>query len=340
MTQGTFCTNCGEALQFGARFCEKCGQAIGATTPAIASPQATATRRSQRRFPWWTLIIGAGCLGFMCVVIVAAGGLAFFSDLNIVLPAVPVLDGTTTSIPATSMPATVLVQPSQPTNLPDPTPAPSPTAKPTDSGPTLTGDQHLDDHSLYDDFSSDALGWPTFDDGSTILKYENLAYSFQVTEPEYYDWAYFPVDFIPYEIWFDVQGQTGLQEGTFGVFCHIQDADNYYYAEFDLETNSYILAQRLNGEDIPLTKQNTVGQFWYETSALKSPPTTVNRIGVSCYLDSITLFINDQWVDEVNVKQPFDKVGEAAFFVYAFDFAGENGYKVLFDNVEVWQPVQ
>jgi hypothetical protein len=45
-------------------------------------------------------------------------------------------------------------------------------------------------------------------------------------------------------------------------------------------------------------------------------------------------------VDEVSVSKPFDQPGEAAFFVYIFDFAGENGYKVFFDNVEVWQPVQ
>jgi hypothetical protein len=260
--------------------------------------------------------------------------------LNVVLPAMPVLDGTATPKPATSMPATVPVQPSQPTNLPDTTPVPSPIAKPTDSGPTLTGDQRLDDHSLYDDFSSDALGWPIFDDGKTILKYENEAYSLQINESDYIDWSYFPVDFIPYEIWFDVQGLPGQQDGTFGVFCQYQDADNHYYVEFDLQTNSYIIAQFLNGEDIPLTKQNTVGQYWYETGALKSPPTTVNRIGISCYLDSLTLFINDQWVDEVNVPQPFDQPGEAAFFVYAFNYAGENGYKVFFDNVEVWQPVQ
>ena len=102
------------------------------------------------------------------------------------------------------------------------------------------------------------------------------------------------MDFIPYEIWFDVQGLPGRQDGTFGVFCQYQDADNHYYAEFDLQSNSYIIAQYLDGEDIPLTKQNNVGQFWYETDAFNSSPTAVNRIGVSCYLDSITLFINDQ----------------------------------------------
>jgi hypothetical protein len=97
---------------------------------------------------------------------------------------------------------------------------------------------------------------------------------------------------------------------------------------------------RVDGEDIPLTEQISAGQYWQSASALKSPPTSINRIGVSCYLDFITLFINNQWVDEVSGGQPFDRPGKAAFFVYTFDFAGENGYKVFFDNMEVWQPVQ
>jgi hypothetical protein len=272
--------------------------------------------------------------------------LAYFSDLNIVLPAFPAQPGPATSLPATSIPVvTVPVQPSEPTDLPAPTLISFPTTVPTDSSPTdfgstLTGDQRLDDHSLFDDFSSGALGWPIVDDGKTTLKYENQAYSFQIKEPEYYDWAYIPVDFIPYEISFDVQGLAGSQDGTFGVFCQFQDADNYYYVEFDLQDNSYLIGQSVDSEDIPLTEKNSVGQYWQSASALKSPPTAVNHIDISCYLDSITLFINDEWVDEASVGQPFDEPGEAAFFVYAFDFAGVNGYKVFFDNVEVWQPVQ
>ena len=342
MTQGNFCTNCGAALQPGVRFCDKCGQAIGAGTVAPARQQAPVRAPQKRRFPWWTVILGVGCFGILCLAVVAAGGLAYFSDLNVVLPALPALTQPVATVPAPSLPApTVPAQPPQPTNLPEePALVPSPATAPTDSGPALTGDQRLDDHSLYDDFSSEALGWPVAEDSTIVLKYENEAYSFQIAEPDYYDWAYFPVDFIPYEIWFDVQGLSGPQDGTFGIFCQFQDADNYYYVEFDLQDNSYLIGQFVNGEDIPLTAQSSAGQYWQSASALNSTPTSVNRIGVSCYPDFITLFVNDQWVDEVSVGQPFEQPGEAAFFVYAFDFADEDGYKVFFDNVEVWQPVQ
>lgn len=282
----------------------------------------------QKRFPWLAVVLGVGCVGILCIgVLLVGGGATFFLTQKTTSPSVPE--------PVSTVPVEV------PDNLPEATQiVPPPATAQTDSGQTLTSEQHLDDHSLYDDFSSDALGWPLFDDGKTTLKYENQAYSIQITEPEYYDWAYFPIDFIPYEIWFDVQGLAGLQDGTFGVFCQFQDADNYYYAEFDLENNSYVIGQIVDGEYIPLTKENDAGQYWQSADALNAPPTSVNRIGVSCYLDVISLFINDQFVDEVSVQQSFDEPGEGAFFVYAFDFAGEDGYKVFFDNVEVWQPVQ
>ena len=282
----------------------------------------------QKRFPWPAVILGVGCVGILCVgFLVIGGGAAFFLTQSTESPSVPE--------------PVVTVQVLPPETLPEPTrTVPPPATVPADSDSTLTGEQRQDDHSIYDDFSSDALGWPVYDDGKTIIKYENEAYSFQIAEPEYIDWAYFPVDFIPYEIWFDVQGPPGQQDGTFGVFCQYQDVDNHYYVEFDLGSNSYIIAQYLDGEDIPLTKQNDVGQFWYETDAFKSSPEDVNRIGVSCYLDSISVFINDQLVDQVDVPQPLDDPGEAAFFVYAFSYAGENGYRVFFDNVEIYQPVQ
>ena len=282
----------------------------------------------QKRFPWLAVILGVGCVGILCVgFLVIGGGAAFFLTQSTESPSVPEPVVTVQVLPLETLP--------EPTRT-----VPPPATVPADSDLPLTGEQRQDDHSIYDDFSSDALDWPVYDDGKTIIKYENEAYSFQIAEPEYIDWAYFPVDFIPYEIWFDVQGPPGQQDGTFGVFCQYQDVDNHYYVEFDLGSNSYIIAQYLDGEDIPLTKQNDVGQFWYETDAFKSSPEDVNRIEVSCYLDSISVFINDQLVDQVDVPQPLDDPGEAAFFVYAFSYAGENGYRVFFDNVEIYQPVQ
>lgn len=297
----------------------------------------------KKPFPW-AVVLGVGCLVILCIVIVGVVlVLAFFIPLRretqtATQPEVVFATEATVPMPLDTPLPTVTTQATAAATV---TQAVQPTnAAPTDTGLGLTGQQQVSENAIYDDFSSDALGWPVYDDGMTVLRYEDQAYLFQITQPEYYDWAYFPVDFIPHEISFDVRGPEGEQNGTFGLFCHFQDADNYYYVEFDLETNEYVIGQIRDAEYIPLTQEDENGQFWHFSSALNSPPTATNRISVSCYLDSITLTINNEMVDQVSVTQPFSQTGDAAFFVYAFDFADENGYKVYFDNVEAYQPVQ
>ena len=281
----------------------------------------------QKRFPWLPVLLGVGCVAVLCgVVLVGGGGAAFFLKNRTEAPYMPE--------PA----ATIVIV--EPTSVYKPTSAASPAPEPTEPRSTLTGAQSLTEYSLFDDFSSEALRWPVYSGDVSIMGYDNQAYSIQITEPEYFDFVPFPVDFIPYEIWFDVQGLSGTQDGTFGAFCHFQDLENYYYVEIDLETKEYLIGQFYEDESIALTKQNSAGHNWWETNTLKSSPAQVNRIGLSCYLDSITLFINDQLVEQVDVEKPFDQPGEAAFFVFAYDFAGPAGYKVFFDNVETYQPQQ
>jgi len=213
------------------------------------------------------------------------------------------------------------------------------TPQPTARGVTLTGEQFRDDHGLVEDFSSKAFEWPEIDDGMKILKYEDGGYSFQLLEKDSFDTVYLPVTFNPSEIGFGVRAVEGYQDGTVGVFCHLQDQLNYYYVEFDLLTSSYVIAQSLDGEYIPLTTQAADGTYWHEAAALKDA-NSVNHINISCYLDTIFVMANTEVVDEVFIETPFTKKGKAALFVYTYDFAGDEGYKVIFDNVEAYEPVQ
>lgn len=213
-------------------------------------------------------------------------------------------------------------------------------AEPTTSQPNLTGNQYLDESSMFDDFSSQALGWSVFDDGKSIFKYENEAYAIQILEPDYWDWSSFPVDFIPYEVQFDVQPATGQQDGNYGVFCQYQDFDNYYYVEFYQVRGMYWIGQYVNGEKIILNSQRTGEDFPQYVEALNSSSDATNHVSIGCYQDIITLYINDQWVDEVDIQQPSKQLGKAGFFVWAHEEAGTTGYKVFFDNVEAWQPTQ
>jgi hypothetical protein len=314
---------------------------------------------NQNRSSTWLIVLGIGCAVILCIALVIIIIASFFvvrqrtvSTIVTDMPAVTVdiFPFTDTPVPTEESslvpPTDTPVATNEPTQ-PEATLAPSftPTLEPTitevtDPGLALTGDQELTEYSLFDDFSSDALQWPIYDDGKTVFEYADDAYHMQILEPDYFDWAYFPVDFVPYEIWFDVTGASGPQDGTFGVFCHFEDIDNYYYVEFDLEIDSYIIGQAVGGEYLYLTEENSDGGNWQTTTAFTSSPSDTNQIGVMCYLESITVFINNQMVDDVSVTQPHNEPGEAAFFVYAFDFIGENGYQIWIDNVETYEPQQ
>lgn len=286
---------------------------------------------TKRGFPWWGVALVVGCACVLCVGVLGLGGLAYFSQAT----SEPPISKFASPIPPidTEQPTITIAPDVQEPTL-------SATTEPTGSVPSLTGSQEASEYRIYDDFSSDALGWPVFDDGKTITKYEDGLYSFQIKEADYSDWVYMPVDFSPFEIWFDMKSAAGPQDGTAGVFCQYQDQDNYYYVEFDLGTASYVIGQFVNGENIALTPENAQGQYWHTSSALNSAPDAVNRIGIGCYQDFITLFINDVWMMEVTVQTPAETLGEAAFFVYTFPFADAEGYQVYFDNAEIYKPVQ
>lgn len=291
----------------------------------------------------WILPVGIGCVVILCLCGGAVGGFfllqnqvvsiisdAGFEDL---LPTefrsiieetalAPIVE--VTEMPEATQPP--IEEPSTPTD--------QPSTPPDDS--TMPGDgQYQDEFTLVDDFSSNAFGWIEYEDEITILKLENGAYSFQVLEPAYYDWSYVPVDFFPSFITFDVYGLPGEQDGTFGLFCQYQDEFNYYYVEFDLQTNEYVIAQIVDDEYILLNEPLAEDYDWLTTSAFSENPEDTNTITVDCTLDTFSLIINNELVNSVFIEDPFTNPGDMAFFVFAYEFAGTEGYKVFFDNVVV-----
>jgi hypothetical protein len=309
--------------------------------------------KNQTGFPWKTVLIIIAVFTVLCCCLAASiGGFVYYLsqsgeglpdnlNFNFNLDGKPVEETApdtqpTIAYPEAAEPTKVTSQPGaqEATTGESPTEAPA-IVEPAETSSELTGKQEKSDYRIFDDFSSNALGWYQKEEDSYAVKLENETYTLQSTEKDYMAWAEFPVEFIPYEIAFDVKGPAGKQDGTFGVECQYLDDDNLYYIEFDLGTNEYTISEKKDGESIPLTKENSSGQFWHKASALKSPPTSANHIGISCYLDTITVFVNGKLVDQVNIKDPLPETGIGTFYVYAYDFADENGYKVIFDNVEI-----
>ena len=207
----------------------------------------------------------------------------------------------------------------------------------SDTGSTANGSsggQTSTDSYFADDFSTSDLGWLEYDDGATIIKFEEGAFSFEVTEPDYLDWTYVPTSFYPTTIEFDVRGRSGPQDGSFGVNCNYLDENNHYYVEIDLGFHDAIFAMIQDGEFVPLTEETSEGQYWLKLSYLNDPPDSINHVKVSCTQQTITLWINDQLEYEIQVSDPFTEPGDMALFLYTYDYATD-GYKVFFDNVIV-----
>jgi hypothetical protein len=323
-----------------------------------------------KRSPWITVLIIGVVLIFLCIcALVIGGGAAYFFmqsgesipgkfEINLgseeeeqPVPTQPAIQNVMPTTAVETEPATAKPTPRKATAVKTPTeevaqeePAieqpPEEAAEPPASDSATTGMQERSNNRILDDFSSDSMGWAIDKDDYVDLKIINGAYSIHNLTPDDMEWVYFPLDFRPYEIKFDVRGPSGNQDGTFGVMCQYIDKENYYYVEFDLSNNTYTIAELIDDEIIPLTKENSSGQYWYQAKSMKSPPTSTNSITVSCYPDNITLFVNNKLVDQVDVTTPIEQDGRGAFFVYTYDFADENGYQVFFDNVEIFQPVQ
>jgi hypothetical protein len=220
-----------------------------------------------------------------------------------------------------------------------PTEPVSPTLEPAATLPNLTGNQYLDEFTMIDDFSSNAFGWPVRDENLSIIQFEDEAYSIQIKHDEFFydqghlDYALIPVPFTPSYIQFDVWALAGEQDGTFGVFCQYRDNFNYYYIDFNLESREVLFAKIEGDQFIPLTELDSNGDYWTPVDALKPSPDEANRIAIECRLNVINLFVNDEFVQMVPIRSPINSPGDMAFFVYVFEFAETEGYKVFFDNV-------
>lgn len=330
---------------------------------------------NSKRSPWITVAIIGLIMVTVCVCAVVLGGVAayFMSGSGSFLPESIEInmgnDEETADVENLPVPSEV-PQPTRPAAVEPPTVAPPPTQQvpvpatavipptqvPAEAEPAaeqpqgpveppfeeavLTGKQERTESRLFDDFSSDSMDWFQSDTGDYSILIENGVYNIHVKTADQMAWTEFPVDFIPYEFSFDVRGPAGEQDGAFGAECNYLDDDNLYYVEFDLATNEYTMAAKKDGVITPLTKKNSQGQYWWKASALKSPATAVNHIAVSCYLDNITLFVNDKLVYQAEVKDPLPEPGVATLYVYTYRGVEGDGYKVTFDNLEVYQPRQ
>ena len=221
---------------------------------------------------------------------------------------------------------------------PQPSTAPlSPAESPVPTQAVITGAQSRDENMLVDDFSSNAFGWSAEADDVSVTGFESGSYFMQVIQPEYLVWAYLPVEFNPQAIEFKgalIVDDSGVQDGLFGVLCHYQDENNYDLVGIDVKNRAYVIQREVAGETTTLSESGAQG-----AAALDPWPTAWNHFLVDCSLDLITLFINDQLQAQAALD-PLAQPGRMALFVQTMTELSPTGYKVFFDDLSAWKPVQ
>jgi hypothetical protein len=347
------------------RFCEKCGRPVPQKPedrqPQWARPEYKRTRPQPVYKPPDAPVakpkgrgigcyLGAAVIILGLVIMLAGAALAWFSmRTKEPVAAVPTtaMIPTQTEIQSTLKPtSTETPVPSftpEPTETPTGTPTETATPVPTEteipsptptSGPALTGDQYLDDHTIVDDFTSDALGWTVEATDVTEIGYENEAYYMLVTDAHYWGISWLPVEFTPRVVEFDARIVKGYPGGEYGVICNYQDSANYDFVGIDPETGDFVVARRVEDEFVYLNDP-----AWVLTDSLAESSTAANHILVECCADYITVFIGDEYQGEWELDPP--GVEEyMALYVYGWDEIGPDGFKVIFDNLEAWVPVQ
>jgi hypothetical protein len=372
---GTFnyCETCGAQIVPGANFCETCGQPVRkppAAQPAQAAvprPQATAPQQAapvrtppppvqrpaapyappapaapKRSGSLWIILGACGCLSFLCIALVAVGAFVFANEL----PAIEAFTGMLTAEPDRPMQATQVSAPQPPAQdgggaQPEPTrPASQPPVSEQPSLPEVDGldwpgdiGQEQSELFFSDDFSTTKYNWAAVQEESHAFGIENGRYALHLREEDYSIWAYLPTEFTPTTIGFDAAVLQGYEQGAFGVMCHYQDKENFHFVSIDVLENEYAIGYLEDG-----VYNELMQNMWMPSLYLDGSPHAVNNFMVACDADMITLFINNDFEAQASTGPQVG--GKMALYAETWSSMAANGFKVLFDNLYAFVPVQ
>jgi len=276
-------------------------------------------RKSGTRTP---MILGIVVVAAIICCLLGAGGYAASKFL-----------ASTPTPTVTDTPEPTLTFTPHPTNTPRPVPtrkpAPSPTAPLSVSN--LTGRQELTSTRLFDDFSSDALGWDSGSYKDSEYGYENQMYFIYAKNVKWIVHVPVPVDFPINHLSSEIKLASDPANGYFGASCFYEAWDTNYALLISPNTSDgpyYMIEKVVNGEYTTLvdwTKFNAQGG--------------VNNLAVDCQAGGIFLYVNGTQVGQYS---PPDTLvpGAASIFVATWEDTPAEGFKVFFDDLEAYQQQQ
>ncbi len=177
-----------------------------------------------------------------------------------------------------------------------------------------------------DDFSDPQSGWSQYDTEEYLMHYNEGAYQIHLKTNEIFILARPGLNFTDVVIDVHTSKLDGPNDDTQGVICRHQDKDNFYLLE--ISSDGYF--------EIMKMKNNT----WYTLFDWTEAPLGVinqgnvtNKFRVSCIGNTLTLYINDEMLAQVE-DSDFAS-GDVGFGVSTYEFSGTD---ILFDDFIVTGP--
>ncbi len=206
------------------------------------------------------------------------------------------------------------------TSEPTSTDIPTPTLEPTIfAAPTRPAEQ-----VFKDDFSNDQ-GWYTEENERFGFYYEDETYRIYVNIRSAQIWSIREDERRDVILEVDAARVEGPEDGYFGLVCRQMDDENYYALVIGSD-GFYGILKMEDGED------EFIGEGVDRSSILNSG-TSVNRLRAECIGDSLTLFVNDVRMLEVND----DDISSGVVGLLAGTRRTE-GVVAAFDNFAIFRP--
>jgi hypothetical protein len=178
-----------------------------------------------------------------------------------------------------------------------------------------------------DDFSDTSSGWDQVDTDAGTTDYYDGSYRILVNQTQYDAWANpgksFDGDVI---VEVDATKNGGPDDNDFGVICHYQNVDNFYY--FQITSDGYALIGKVTGGE-----QSMISGDDYATTGAVHQGNATNHIRGECVGDSLTLIVNGEQV--LTATDTDLTGGDVGLMAGTFDTAGAD---ILFDNFVVSKP--
>jgi hypothetical protein len=193
--------------------------------------------------------------------------------------------------------------------------------------------QQLTDSYFSDDFSTSDYDWWEVEDEVQTWQIEDEHYALHLLKNNYSTWAYLPIEFKPTTIGFDAAVLPGFEQGAYGVMCYYQDENNYYFISVDPVYKEYSIGYVKDGE-----YETLMENMWMPATAIKDDNYEINNVMVVCDPDMITLFVNNEFEAQTDVSSVTG--GVEAIYGETWEDTPSSGFKVHFDNLYAFKPVQ